>query len=159
MKECTTYAPMIGAREGELSAGERTGLAAHLEACAACRARLADERALEGLLGEALLRAAAGRDFADFADGVMARVGATRPSGLRALLAWFRKHRVAAAASALAPTLAALALIVYFETRGITAGPLAGDVEVTSEEHTPMVLNTSDGPLILLGDSDEPEGT
>jgi len=159
MKDCTTYAPMLGAREGELAAGERTGLAGHLEACAACRARLADERALEGLLGEALLRAAARRDFTDFADGVMARVGATRPSGLRALLAFFRQHRVIAAASALAPTLAALALIVYFQTRGTASGPLAGDFEVTSEEHSPMVLDTSDGPLILLGDSDEPEGT
>jgi len=159
MKDCITYAPMLGAREGELAAGERAALAEHLEACAACRGRLADERALDGLLGEALLRAAAGRDFTRFADGVMDRIGGARPSGLRALLAWFRRHRVVAAASALAPTLAALALIVYFQTRGITAGPLAGDVEVTSEEHTPMVLDTSDGPLILLGDSDEPEGT
>jgi anti-sigma factor RsiW len=159
MKDCTTYAPMLGAREGELEAGERAALAAHLETCAACQARLADERALDGLLGEALLRAAARRDFTGFADGVMARIGEARPWSLRALLAFFRHHRVIAAASALAPTLAALALIVYFQTRGIAAGPSAGDVEVTSEEHTPMVLDTSDGPLILLGDSDEPGGT
>ena len=159
MTDCTTYAPMLGAREGELTASERAGLSAHLEACVACQARLADERALEGLLGEALLRAAAQRDFSDFADGVLARVGGARPPGLRALLDFFRRHRVIATASALAPTLAALALVVYFQTRAIPPGPLAGDFEVTSEEHTPMVLDTADGPLILLGDSDESEGT
>ena len=119
-----------------------------------------DEHAFAALLYEALGRRGEPAPFSiDVSDHVMARVAATRPSSLRALLAFFRRHRIVAAASALAPTLAALALIVYFQTRGISAGPLAGDFEVTSEDHSPMVLDTADGPLILLGDSDEPEGT
>jgi anti-sigma factor RsiW len=157
MKDCTPYAPMIGAREGELTGEESALLAAHLEGCEACQARLADERALEGLLGEALLRQAARRDFTDFADEVMARIGqAEGRSSFAALRAFFRRHRLVAAASALAPAVAALGLIVYLERRA--GGPEPGEVEVVSEMHAPMVLDAADGPLILLGDDDE-EGT
>jgi anti-sigma factor RsiW len=152
MNDCLSYAPMIGARPGELSAAERTALEGHLAGCQACQARLADERALEGLLGEALMREAARRDFADFADQVMARVERRRAGSLRA---FFRRHRALAVGSALAPTLAAAALIVYLELRGGTAP----GIEVVSEQYAPMVIETDDGPLILLGDGDSPEGT
>jgi hypothetical protein len=30
---------------------------------------------------------------------------------------------------------------------------------VISEQYAPMVIETDEGPLILLGDDDEPEGT
>ena len=166
MTGCDRYAPMLGAREGELAAAERAGLAEHLAGCAACQARLADVRSLDGLLGEALMRKAAARDFSDFADQVMERLPAgsfgtppARPRGLRAALAFFRRHRVLAAGTALAPTLAALALIVYFERQRSVPAPMPGQVEVISETYAPMVVDTDDGPLIILGDDDEPEGT
>ncbi len=152
MKDCVRHAPMLGAREGEIDAAERAALEAHLAACAACRARLADLRALDGMVGEALMREAARRDFADFADQVMARVGRRRAGPIRA---FFRRHRVLAVGGALAPTLAAAALIVYLELRtGGTPG-----IEVISEQYAPMVIETDDGPLILLGDGDDSEGT
>ena len=43
MKDCLRFAPMIGAREGELSAEEGTALEAHLATCPACRAMAADK--------------------------------------------------------------------------------------------------------------------
>ncbi len=152
MKDCIRHAPMLGAREGEIDAAERAALEAHLAACAACRARLADERALEGMVGEALMREAAQRDFADFADQVMARV---ERQGAGPIRAFFRRHRVLAVGSALAPTLAAAALIVYLELR---TGRAPGIV-VISEQYAPMVIETDEGPLILLGDGDDSEGT
>ena len=68
---------------------------------------------------------------------------------------FFRRHRALAVGTALAPTLAAAALIVYLELRG---GGAPG-IEVVSEQYAPMVIETDDGPLILLGGADEPEGT
>ncbi|HET6923635.1 MAG TPA: zf-HC2 domain-containing protein [Anaeromyxobacteraceae bacterium] len=152
MKDCIRHAPMLGAREGEIDAAERAALEAHLAGCAACRARLADERALEGMVGDALAREAARRDFADFADQVMARVERRRAGSLRA---FFRRHRALAVGSALAPTLAAAALVVYLELR---TGRAPG-IEVISEQYAPMVIETDDGPLILLGDGEDSEGT
>jgi anti-sigma factor RsiW len=153
MNACARYAPMIGAREGELTAQERDALAAHLSACEACQARLADERALEGLLGEALLREASRRDFSAFADGVMERI---EPHPSRARARRWRRRWALVLGSTLAPALAALGLIMYLRAQGPV--PQAGDVEVTSEDHVPMVLQTSDGPLVILGDA-EPEKT
>ncbi len=152
MKDCIRYAPMIGAREGELSAAERDDLLGHLAGCQACQGRLADERALAGMLSEALLREAARRDFSGFADQVMERVERRRAGPLRAFL---RRHRALAVGGALAPTLAAAALIVYLQLSGGTAP----GIEVVSEQYAPMVIETDDGPLILLGDGDSPEGT
>jgi hypothetical protein len=84
--------------------------------------------------------------------------GRTRaPSWLENLLGWARAHRAAAAASALAPTLATAALIVYFSWSGAPV-PLAGEVEVVAEGRAPMVLQTSEGPVVLLGDPG-PDGT
>jgi anti-sigma factor RsiW len=144
---------MLGSREGELGAEERAALAAHLEGCGACRARLADLAAMEGLVAEGLSRAAARRDFSTFADEVMAQVGRESRSGIRAFL---RRHRMAVRfATALAPALAAVALIVYL---GRSPGG-APDVDVTSELDVPIVISTTDGPMVLLGDGDEPEGS
>jgi anti-sigma factor RsiW len=99
MKDCIRHAPMLGAREGEIDAAERAALEAHLGACPACQARLADQRALEGMVGEALMRRR-GRDFTAFADQVIPVAAAGRSAPLP-------RHRVLAVGSALAPTLAA----------------------------------------------------
>jgi anti-sigma factor RsiW len=151
MSACARFAVMIGARPGELLASEERALAEHLAGCEACQARLADAAALEGLLGEGLAREAARRDFATFADEVLARV--ERQEGRwRRLLGWGRRHRALAAITALAPSLAALALIVYLGRGGLPA-PEAGDVELEAEGWGATVLRTSDGPVVLLDDS------
>lgn len=154
---CTRFAPMLSARPGELPADEERALRAHVEGCGACRARLADERALDGLVARALLEEAARVDFAPFVDQVMARV--ERPGGLRGLWALVARHKVAAAATALAPTLAALGIILYVSRGGPEAVPQVGDVEVVSVGHGPVVLSTEAGPVVLLGDPTGPEGT
>jgi hypothetical protein len=71
------------------------------------------------------------------------------------ILSWARANRAAAVAGTLAPTLAAAALIVYLATSGTVASRL-GEVEVVAEGRAPMVLQTSDGPVVLL---DEPSET
>ncbi len=169
MNACVHFAPMIGARPGELSEEETRALAEHLATCDACQARLADEEALSGMLPDALMAEANRRDFSTFSDGVLARIPEyARPSTsplrgyaqgertrYRGFLSWVRHHRALAAASAVAPTLAALALIVYFGRGGAAE---VASVEVSAEDRGAMVLETSDGPVVLFGD-DEPAGT
>jgi len=108
MTACVRFAPMIGARPGELSDQEAAALAEHLATCV-----------------------------------------------LASIVSWARHHRLAAAASALAPTLAAAALILYFD-RASTPEPAW--VDVSAEGRGTMVLETNDGPVVLLGDP-EPEGS
>ena len=168
MSDCTIYAPMLTARPGELSGDEASRLHVHLAGCAACQARLADERAVDGLVADGLARAAARRDFSEFSTQVMARlpVAAWRPDpsdrglptaeplgALGRLRAWLRRHKLAAAASALAPALAAVALYVYLDNT--VSGPAEFAVDVASETLAPMVLDTSDGPLVLLGEGSD----
>ena len=74
MSECVRHAPLIGARQGELTEAEATSLALHLETCARCQAWVKEAAATDGLVGEALLARAAERDFAPFVDQVMARI-------------------------------------------------------------------------------------
>ena len=160
MKDCALHALLLGARRGELSPDEEARLEAHLATCEACRARLADLNATEGMLSEALSRVAARRDFTDFADQVMARIPASawkagpseRKGALESLKAYVRRHRVLAVASALAPALAAAALYLFVVRSGTdTTTP---GIEVASETLSPVVLETSDGPIILVSDSD-----
>jgi anti-sigma factor RsiW len=155
-KACLRFTPMIGSRPDELAPDEAGAFAEHLAGCEPCAARAADFTALDGMLPEALLRAANGRDFASFSDEVMARIPALAGSASRkaGLWSWVRHHRAVAAVSALAPTLAALALVVYL---GRGNGPELS-VEVVAEGRAAMVLETSEGPVVLLGD-DEPAGT
>jgi len=158
---CAGAAPLLGSRPGELDPTEEALLRAHLSTCAACQARQGDIEAVGALVKDALLAEAAGRDLSGLADGVMARIPASAwrrapgasPGGLRAFL---RRHRFLAAASALAPALAALALYLYIG-RGGGAGSTGLSVEVTSEDLAAIVLETSDGPVILVGEG--PEGT
>ncbi|HEY6003603.1 MAG TPA: zf-HC2 domain-containing protein, partial [Anaeromyxobacter sp.] len=98
MKECVLFAPMIGARPGELTAGESKALDAHLSSCSACRGVARSAETFDGLVGEALLARASVRDFAPFVDGVLARIeGAPRRSA--GFLSWLHGHRRAAVAS------------------------------------------------------------
>ncbi len=159
MKDCTRFAPMIGAREGELSSDEASGLAAHLAGCTSCRALAADFAATDGMVSQALLARANARDFSTFSDEVMARVGHADPStslGLRpryaqgerkGFWAWLTRHRAAAIAS-LVPVLAALVVIVYVRIEG-GREPIAM-LELSSEGEATTVLQTADGPVVLL---------
>jgi anti-sigma factor RsiW len=173
MKDCVHYVPLIGAHEGELTPEEQAGLDRHLAGCAACRAREADARALGPLVRDALMAEANKRDFAPFVDQVMARIEAhplsPRVAGPSAAQPrdsmsvsrsdrrgeggtwwqWLTGRR--AAAAALVPALAAAALLVYVQTRpGVPE--VASLMELTSEGEVTMILQTSDGPLVLLGE-------
>jgi len=148
MRDCVRFAPMIGAREGELDPGAARALEAHLVSCPGCRAFAADTAATDGLVGEALLARANARDFAPFVDQVMARAGAGRARG--GLLAWLSRHRRAAAAT-LVPALAALAFIVYVRLEGGGRDEIAL-FELASEGDVTMVLQTADGPVVLFGE-------
>ncbi|WP_242360368.1 zf-HC2 domain-containing protein [Anaeromyxobacter sp. SG17] len=156
MKDCVRYAPMLGARPGELTEEERRALDLHLQGCAGCRATAAELAALDGLVGESLLARANARDFAPFVDQVMARVGAApglAPArGRRGFLGWFRAHPRAALAS-LVPVLAAVALVVYVRLEGGQLGQVAS-LELSTEGEVTMVLQTSDGPVVLLDDGE-----
>jgi anti-sigma factor RsiW len=151
VSDCARHAPMIGARPGELSDDEARRVAEHLAGCEACQARLADEEALSGMLSQALLDEANRRDFSTFADEVMERIGEGEQGvGLLTRLArWARHHRAAAAASALAPALAALALVAYLDR---AAAPEPTVVEVSAEGRATILLETREGPVVLLGD-------
>lgn len=148
MKDCTRFAPMIGAREGELSAADARALEAHLAACPACAGYARDVAATDGLVAEGLLARAAERDFAPFVDQVMARVDRAERRGI---LGWLGRHRRLAAAT-LAPVLAALALIVYVRLDGGSRGEIAF-FELYSEGEVATILNTMDGPIVLLDGS------
>ncbi len=153
---CAGAIPLLGSRPGEIDPTEEALLQAHLATCDSCRARLADVEALGVIVRDGLMVEAARRDLAGLADGVMARIPASawrgeRPGALGRARAFLRHHRVLAAASALAPALAALALYLYID-RGSGAGPAGLSVEVTSEDLAAIVLDTSDGPIILVGE-------
>lgn len=167
MNACLRFAPMIGARPGELDGRDERALAEHLSSCAGCRARLADERALAGMLAEALLAEANRRDFSTFSDEVLSRIpqyaggaatGARSDAGgthRRSMFGWLRRHRLVAAGSALAPALAAVALFLYLGRSGASEH---ATVEISAEERATTVLETSEGPVVLLGDPG-PEGS
>ncbi len=145
MKDCVLFAPMIGARTDELTAGEAKALEAHLSDCAGCRAFAHGVTATDGLVGESLLARANARDFAPFVDEVMARVG--RAAEPRGVWSWITHHRRVAAA-ALAPVLAALALIVYVRLDG--GRSQIAMLELSSEGEATTILQTADGPVVLL---------
>jgi anti-sigma factor RsiW len=162
MKACLRFAPMIGSREGELSAEDSRALAAHLAECPSCSALAADVAATEGMLQEALLAKANARDFGPFVDQVMARVGNVTTAGAQspaagrggaarawaAALATLRGHWKLFTATAVA-ALAALSVFMYVE-RDVQEEPeQLASLEVDLEGGS-TVLQTSDGPVVLL---------
>lgn len=145
MNECVRHAPMIGSREGELTEEQALSLAAHLEGCARCQAYVREAQATEGLVAKALLARAAERDFAPFVDQVMARIGDAAPHR-GGVLGWLRHHWKGTLA-ALAPALAAAAVIVYVR---LEAPDQLAMMELSSEGDVTTVLQTTDGPVVLL---------
>jgi predicted anti-sigma-YlaC factor YlaD len=139
---------MVGAREGELAPDDARALEAHLATCEACRGFAADVAATDGLVSGALMAAANARDFSPFVDEVMARVGAGRPER-RGALGWLGRHRRLLAAT-LAPALAALAVIVYVRLEEGGGPERIALLEVASEGDATTILQTSDGPIVLL---------
>ena len=162
MSECLKYLPMLTARDGELSPMERAGLEAHLGACHACRTRLAEERLLSGLVGEAMQAEASRRDFSGFSDAVLGRID-QRPwlaRSLGRLWPWGQPSPVRAWAGIAVPVLAAVALVVYLGLGSIFSERYQpGEVEVSSEGHDMTVIQTDDGPVVIWGDLEQPEGT
>ncbi len=146
---CVRFVPMIGSRPGELSPSEADALEQHLASCETCRTLAADLAATDGLVDEALMARANARDFSGFVDGVMARVDRAERPGL---LGFLRRHRRAAVA-ALVPVLAAAATIVYLRLEG-GPGPIAM-LELSSEGEATTVLQTADGPVVLLDASED----
>lgn len=149
MKNCIRFAPMIGSRPDELTPSEADALATHLLSCPTCQTLAADFAATDGLVDEALMARANARDFSGFVDGVMARVDRAERPGL---LGWLRRHRAAATAG-LVPLVAALAFLVYFRLEGAPGG--AAMLELSSEGEATTVLQTADGPVVLLTGDDE----
>ena len=157
MKDCAIYRPMIGSQPGELSPAEAAGLQAHLGGCGGCRAFQADVLATEGLVAQALERAAARRDFAPFVDGVMARISATRkPSLLERLTRQLRLHPRLVVSGALVPLLAA-ALALYVRSNSGADFADAHLLELHSEGRATTIIQSSDGPVLLLDDDDNGE--
>lgn len=145
--ECVEFAPRIGSRPGELPAEEERALAAHLAGCETCRAIAADFAALDGVVADGLAREAAARDFSPFVDQVMARVG--KKPARAGVLGFLARHR-RAAAGVLVPVLAALALLVYVRVDRGT--PESAFLELSSEGEVSTVLQTADGPVVLLSE-------
>ena len=96
------------------------------------------------MVSDALLARANARDFSTFADEVMERVGHRERPGF---WAWVSRHR-AAAAGTLVPVLAALALLVYVRVEG--GRDTIALLELSSEGEVTTILQTSDGPVVLL---------
>ena len=148
---------MIGAREDELSAAEAEALAAHLAGCDGCRDFAARLAVTEGLVSEALLAAAAQRDFAPFVDGVMARIEASRPRPLLSRLWRFvRLHPRAVLGGALAPLLAAVAVGAWLQLGPGHDVASVSPLEVTAEGSATTIIQSSDGPVVLIDDDDDP---
>jgi len=164
MRTCVRFAPMIGSREGELPEDEARALAAHVGACPRCRAMARDLAATDGLLGDALMARANSRDFAPFVDQVMARVGArSRPMfeaarPRRSVFAFLRGHwrLTAVAAAAVVGVLAAVSTFLYVH-RSVEQPEELAALEVDLEGGN-IVLQTSDGPVVLIEPDDETGG-
>lgn len=154
MADCTTHRPLIGSREGELSPAEADALTAHLAGCEGCRRWAASLAATEGLVSEALLAAAARRDFTPFAAQVMARIERRRLGPLARLARAVRLHPWFAAAGTLAPVAAALLVALYLQ-RGAGNDLAAASLEVDSEGGATTIIQSSDGPLVLIDDDEE----
>lgn len=153
MALCLSYRLLVGARPGELDAAESDQLAEHLSRCPGCARFAADAGATEGLVAEALLLRASQRDFAPFVDQVMARIEAPRPAGLLERLGRLvRRHPKAVIGGALAPLAAGLALALVLG--GGRPEVVASRVEMNAEGVT-TILQSSDGPVVLLDDDDE----
>jgi len=164
MSSCVRFAPMIGSREGELPEDEARALAAHLCACPRCRAIAAELAVTEGLLGDALRARANSLDFAPFVDEVMAKVGVRPPPAFErarrrsSLFAFLRGHwkLTSVVAAVVVGILAAASAFLYVHRNAEQPEELAA-LEVDLEGGN-IVLQTSDGPVVLIEPDDETGG-
>ncbi len=152
MADCTTYRPLVGSRQGELSPAEAAALAGHLAGCEGCRRWGAALASTEGLVSEALQAVAARRDFAPFAGQVMARIEHRHLGPLARLRRTVVLHPWFAAFGALAPVAAALLVALYVE-RGARHDRSTAALEVNSEGAT-TIIQSSDGPVVLIDDDE-----
>jgi anti-sigma factor RsiW len=153
MTDCTSFRPLIGSREGELTADEVAELAAHLSGCEGCTRWAASLAVTEGLVSEALLGLAARRDFTDFAAQVQARIEQRQLGPLARLRLAITRHPWFAVGGALAPIAAALLVAFYVQGNSFRDNATAS-LEVNSEGAT-TIIQSSDGPLVLIDDDDE----
>jgi hypothetical protein len=153
MADCTTYRPLIGSREGELQAAEAAALAEHVAGCDGCRRWAATLAVTEGLVSEALLAIAARRDFTPFAAEVMARIEHRRLGPLARLRRAVVRHPWFAVGGTLAPIAAALLAALYVHA---SAGrDMANSTLEVNSEGATTIIQSSDGPLVLIDDDDE----
>ena len=153
MADCTTIRPLIGSREGELTAGELAELTAHVAGCEGCSRWAASLAVTEGLVSETLLAVAARRDFADFSAQVMARIEHRRLGPLARLRRSITLHPWLAIGGTLAPIAAALLVALYVQ-RGAGSDNATASLELSSEGAT-TIIQSSDGPLVLIDDDEE----
>jgi hypothetical protein len=152
MADCTIYRPMIGSREAELTPAEAAALGRHVAGCEGCRRWAASLAITEGLVSEALLAVAARRDFTEFSGQVLARIERRRMGPLARLRRSIVLHPWFAAAGTLAPIAAALLVTLYVQ-RGVSDRATAS-LEVSSDGAT-TIIQTSDGPLVLIDDDED----
>jgi anti-sigma factor RsiW len=153
MTDCHTYRPLIGSREGELSAEEGAALAGHVAGCPACRRWAASLAVTDGLVSEALQATAARRDFSSFAGQVMARIEHRRLGPMARLRRTIVMHPWFALGGTLAP-IAAAALVVFYVQRSSGHDLANSSLEVTSEGAT-TIIQSNDGPVVLIDDDDD----
>jgi predicted anti-sigma-YlaC factor YlaD len=153
MVDCATYRPLIGSREGELSTHESAALAEHVAGCPGCRRWAASLAVTEGLVSEALLAAAARRDFTHFAGQVMARIEHRHLGPLARLRRTIVLHPWFALGGTLAPIAAALLVGLYVQ-RSAGSDVADSSLEVNSEGAT-IIIQSKDGPVVLIDDDDE----
>jgi anti-sigma factor RsiW len=144
---------MIGARPGELSGPEASGLTSHLQGCEHCRALAAEAELFDGLLADALLARANARDFAPFVDQVMARVEG-RATRRVPLLDRLRSQWKVLAASATALVLLAAGSVFMYVHKTVEEPERVAAVSMELEGGS-TVLQTSDGPVVLLEPDDD----
>ncbi len=153
MADCTSYRPLIGSREGELPPAEAAALADHVAGCEGCHRWAVSLAVTEGLVSETLLAVAARRDFTDFAGQVVARIERRRFGPLARLRRSIILHPWFAVGGTLAPIAAALLVALYVQ-RGAGSELTASSLEVNSEGAT-TIIQSIDGPLVLIDDDDE----
>ena len=155
MADCTDYRPLIGSREGELTTAAARALADHVAGCAGCRRWAASLAVTEGLVSEALLAAAAQRDFTTFSGQVLARIEQRRLGPLGRLRRAIRNHPWLAAAGTLGPATAAAALALFLQYRSGRDLADARTLEVSAQGGATTIIQSSDGPVVLIDDDDE----
>jgi len=158
---CTSVQELSAHLDGELSVSARVALEAHLAGCPACRARLAELRAVGVALRRRFETQAEARDFSGFAASVLARLQPYRPPlAERLSVAWeeWKTHRPGTGLGGLgliAAAVVAVLLLPQPPRPGAVAdtgrqGPSLEAVSTDEQSHiAPVVLKTEGGDAII----------